>query len=688
MSLRKITLQYSGVQGKAENTSYPFRADIESVEGLKKVAAFDHICGEYADMKNNRGRLVKGYRSKRAFRKANCVPADCDNTPADPLAPDIPPEQWKTPADVCAAFPGVPFYVVYSRNHMKEKDGKPARPRFHVYFIMDETESESRLRQIKTRLQEYFPAFDAQALDSARFLFGVDDPRAEFYDGETPLNVFLSDLDTLPQVIPVGQRNGTLSRYAARVLKKYGDTGRAYTAFMEAAERCETALDESELQTIWSSALSFLHNTIENSPDYISPDEYAAMDFQEGGGKKRPVTSEDIKKILIELNISVRLNVISGMVEIEGMPPQFSKANAANVLPVILSDYMTRHNMKCSRQTLDDCLVLIEDENRFNPVADMLKRAEYDGKDRIAEMADILGIADSETQCLYLTKWLHQCVAMALNDDTDPYGADGVLVIRNPQGAGKTLFCSKIALKADWFAEGVSVDLDKKDTVIQATRVWIAEMGELDSTLKREQLALKAFVTTRSDTYRQPYARVAVTKPRRTSFCATVNPKEFLNDETGSRRWWVIEPKRIDCERLKALPEEWITQLWAQVYTRLYLLDPQGFRLTDAERSRLTADNEQYNKPLPGEVEILDKLEWDSPETQWKWYRTTEIKELLGLRNLTTAQIGRALAKLSGRDKRVQKKAPHNISHYLLPPMRQGAGYYHSTEDFKPVLSS
>lgn len=213
-------------------------------------------------------------------------------------------------------------------------------------------------------------------------------------------------------------------------------------------------------------------------------------------------------------------------------------------------------------------------------------------------------------------------------------------------------------------------------------------MGELDSTLKREQLALKAFVTTRSDTYRQPYARVAVTKPRRTSFCATVNPKEFLNDETGSRRWWVIEPKRIDCERLKALSEEWITQLWAQVYTRLYLPDPQGFRLTDAERSRLTADNEQYNKPLPGEVEILDKLEWDSPETQWKWYRTTEIKELLGLRNLTPAQIGRALAKLTGRDKRIQKKAPHNISHYLLPPMRQGADYYHSTEDFKPVLSS
>ena len=122
----------------------------------------------------------------------------------------------------------------------------------------------------------------------------------------------------------------------------------------------------------------------------------------------------------------------------------------------------------------------------------------------------------------------------------DPYGADGVLVIQNPQGAGKTLLFSKLALYADWFAEGISIDLDKKDSVIQATGCWIAELGELDSTLKREQLSLKAFITSRTDTYRQPYARAATRKPRRTSFCATVNPTEFLNDETGSkeaRKW-------------------------------------------------------------------------------------------------------------------------------------------------------
>ena len=139
MTQKAITIQYSGVQGQQKNTSYPFKAEITCIDDMKKVAAFDHVCATYADGKNTRGKLIKGYRSKKTFEKANCLPMDVDNAVSDPLAADVPPEQWKTPADVAAAFPDVPFYVVYSRNHMKEKGGKAARPKFHVYFIMSET---------------------------------------------------------------------------------------------------------------------------------------------------------------------------------------------------------------------------------------------------------------------------------------------------------------------------------------------------------------------------------------------------------------------------------------------------------------------------------------------------------------------------------------------------------------------
>lgn len=683
MSLSTITLQYSSVRGKEKNTSYPFKAEVKTVDDLEKIARFDHVCGEYADGTNTRKNAIKGYRSKKTVRKADCLPVDCDNTNPDPLAEDIPASEWKTPADVRAAFPDVPFYVVYSRNHMKEKNGKTARPKFHVYFIINDMTSEKRLAKLKKDVQKYFPAFDPAALDMARFLYGVENPKVEFYDGDTPLDTFMEQRTVLPETIPTGERNSTLSKYAAKILKRHGDTAEAEALFYKASERCEDSLEDDELKTILGSARAFYHGTIEKSADYLSPDEYEEAD---DAGKK-PVTSDTIKQILQKMSVCVRLNQITGKVEIEGMPPQHSKGNAANVLPVLVNDYLTKRRMPCAKQTLDDCLVLIEDENRYNPVEKMFESTQYDGIDRLKELAEILGVEGNKTYVLYLRKWLHQCVAMALNDEMSPYGADGVLVIRGPQGAGKTLFCSRIAMKAEWFAEGVSIDLDKKDTVIQATSVWIAEMGELDSTLKREQLALKAFVTACCDTYRQPYARVATTKPRRTSFCATVNPQEFLNDETGSRRWWVVEPTKIDCQKLKELPECWFQQMWAQVYTELYLPNPQGFRLTEEERTKLQADNEKYNKPLPGETEILDKLAWDSPVCQWDWYTVTEVRDNLMLKPLTTSQIGKVLKKLAERDERIMTKKPSNKSCYYLPPMDKNVRFYRHVDNFRPALA-
>ena len=686
MSLNKITLYVSSTRGSKTNTSYPFPIEVTCIEDMKKAAAFDHVCGKHADGKNTKGRMIIAYRSEKTFRESDCMPQDCDNTEKNPLLPDLPADKWKTPADVRAAFPGVAFYVVYSRNNMKAKNGLPARPKFHVYFVMRKCTNAKEYQKLKQQVQQYFPAFDIEALGAARFLFGVENPVVEYYDGDLTINEFMERRNALPEIIAEGERNSTISAYAARVFKKYGDTDTVVEMIHCANDsHCQPPLENDEVETIIRSARAFFHNTIEKAPDYISPDEYAAMDFAEDG-KKIPVTSKEVKQILEKLHITVRLNVISGMVEIEGMPPQHSKSNAANVLPVLIMDYITKHNMKCSKQTLDDCLVLIEDENRFNPVEEMLLSQKWDGTDRLNELSQILGIDGNETECRYLSKWCHQSVALALNDDIEPAGADGVLVIQSEQGAGKTLFCATIAIKSDWFAEGISIDLTNKDSVIQATNCWIAELGELDSTLKREQSALKAFLTSKTDTYRQPYARVQTKKPRRTSFCATVNPQEFLNDETGSRRYWVVKPKQIDVERLKALSQEWLMQLWVQVYEQFYLKNPQGFRLTAEEREQLQRDNAQYSKPLPGEIELYDSLEWNYPVSKWNWYRTTTIKQALNL-PVTAAQLGKVLTKLASNDSRIQMKAPKNQKQYLLPPMRTSVYSYKAVSDFQPVLS-
>jgi predicted P-loop ATPase len=402
-------------------------------------------------------------------------------------------------------------------------------------------------------------------------------------------------------------------------------------------------------------------------PVHPLPPATAEKDF----GKKRPATSEVVKEVLRALGITVRLNVISGDVDIKGLPEQFSITNAANVLPVFLLDYMKVNGIKCVRQTIEDCLALIADEERFNPVADMLYATNYDEKDRFEELSKILGIELGSQESFYLLKWMWQSIALALNDEENPVGADGVLVLQGAQGCGKTRFFSVLSIKPDWFAEGVTIDIDKKDSIIQATGCWIAELGELDAMLKRDQSALKAFLTAARDTYWFPYARVAVHKPRRTSFCATVNPEGFLNDETGSRRYWTIHVEKIDVERLNALDTDWLRQLWKQVFVELYQCDPQGFRLTQEERESLLDSNEKYAKTLPFETEVMDRLNWDLPIESWEWFRVSELKSYLPVYNAQAEQIGRVQKKLASRDKRIEIKAPKNVRQYLLPLKRE-----------------
>ncbi len=93
---------------------------------------------------------------------------------------------------------------------------------------------------MKKLVNTIFPFFDTKALDAARFFFGTAEANVEIFDGIMNLTDYLQgdDFDAdlpdrhAPKVIPEGSRNATMSRFAGRVIKKYGDT--------ETASRFET----------------------------------------------------------------------------------------------------------------------------------------------------------------------------------------------------------------------------------------------------------------------------------------------------------------------------------------------------------------------------------------------------------------------------------------------------------------
>ncbi|KAI4449171.1 hypothetical protein C823_003700 [Eubacterium plexicaudatum ASF492] len=60
-----------------------------------------------------------------------------------------------------------------SRNHMKPKDGRSARPRFHVYFPHDPITDGEACAALKKAIHQKFPFFDGNAIDSARFILEI-----------------------------------------------------------------------------------------------------------------------------------------------------------------------------------------------------------------------------------------------------------------------------------------------------------------------------------------------------------------------------------------------------------------------------------------------------------------------------------------------------------------------------------
>ena len=241
------------------NCLFEKEVEVNDTESLKRAVSHDYSCALYKDH----------YRAVNNFLEADSIGMDCDNDHTDNE------EEWATVEKLKSVFNGVEFGIHYSRSHMKEKNGKKARPKFHVIFPISRINDPKEYTELKKKLFEIFPEFDSNALDAARLFFGTSSPECEYIKGDMNLTDFMFFYESRkPKTISMGNRNSTMSHYASRIIKKLGDTNEAYNAFIEESNKCEPPLDREELERIWASAKKFYKNTVLNDETYINPEEY------------------------------------------------------------------------------------------------------------------------------------------------------------------------------------------------------------------------------------------------------------------------------------------------------------------------------------------------------------------------------------------------------------------------------
>lgn len=262
----QLILQTANVTADAKNCSYPNKVTVTNASELQEAVKMDHVCAEY---KNN-------YRSIDNFLKSNVVVMDLDNDHTDD------PNEWITAEKLEELLPDISYAVAPSRNHMVAKNGKATRPKYHVYFEIEEITDSAEYAALKAAIHNEYPFFDGNALDAARFIFGADSGEVVWHEGWTTIDedivVEITNEETPSSSGPIleGSRNNTMSRFASRVLKKYGVTDKAREAFEIHAQRCDPPLEEEELNTIWNSAVRFYKKTIVTQEGYVAPDQYNA----------------------------------------------------------------------------------------------------------------------------------------------------------------------------------------------------------------------------------------------------------------------------------------------------------------------------------------------------------------------------------------------------------------------------
>ena len=253
----QVTIYQADCLHQSANCNYPHKMVVTSDADMAKAQNRDHVCAEYK----------KGYRSKETFVVSDNAPMDCDNDHSDD------PADWITPEKLDELLPDVAYILVFSRNHMKPKGGKAARPRFHVYFPIHVISDADAYAALKRKIYEAYKFFDGNALDAARFLYGSPGSEVQWHEGSLMIDDYLTL--SAKAAIPQGKRNATMSHYAGRILKRLGVTDKAYQKFLEKAEECDPPLDQEELDKIWTSACKF-YKKVSSSPDYIPPDEYTS----------------------------------------------------------------------------------------------------------------------------------------------------------------------------------------------------------------------------------------------------------------------------------------------------------------------------------------------------------------------------------------------------------------------------
>ena len=227
-----------------------------------------------------------------------------------------------------------------------------------------------------------------------------------------------------------------------------------------------------------------------------------------------------------------RFNQLTMLIELDGVPVPDKEID---LLWVTLS----LRGWQVAKNAAIDGALAAAYNNAFNPVQEYLDRIAADDSIVAADLSKIATTYLDTKDDLYDAMLRATLIGAVSRAYAPGCMFKTALVFKGGQDIGKSSVVRNLA-SPDWVCD-TSQDNDK-DFLQAIHSGWLYELAELDSIVsKKEAGKLKNLISSPKDNFRPPYGRRMEAHKRRSIFIGTSNRDDFLRDETGACRWWVVE---------------------------------------------------------------------------------------------------------------------------------------------------
>ena len=234
---------------------------------------------------------------------------------------------------------------------------------------------------------------------------------------------------------------------------------------------------------------------------------------------------------------------------------------------------------------------------QYDPVREWLDALpRWDGRDRLGELADRVKTNTPGWRENFKI-WMRSMVSQWRAGRDALYGAQMVLMLVGGQGTRKSTFMRMLLPKElmPFYIDRIDF-ANKKEALRALSRFLLINIDEYDQISKAQTAFLKHLIQRTDVKERKLYSTTFEQSQRYAAFCATTNSLVPLKDESGSRRYMVVEVNDVIDTDIQGDNKIDYPQLYAQIVYEIENGEEYAFT-GEREQQIITQNSDFYETP-------------------------------------------------------------------------------------------